>query len=235
MAIRKPHRHPVSSTDDCHDAVYDKDGDGYIDTAELHACRQQRQECHLRTYDVNGDGYLDADELHACHQQLLECPLHNYDANRNGYLDADELHACRKPRRGCDLAIYDANHDGYLDVQELANCQRYYDQIVPDPNYYETDKYVRYCQDRYFDLNNDGTVDSAELEKCLQRYGLHRRQNLRYLGKRHYLRGHRARRDDLISEESMASDETDFAESRAEKVQKEMSQDTVEKLDEDFN
>jgi Ca2+-binding EF-hand superfamily protein len=108
----------------------DRNGDGIVDAEE--ARRDDFDDDHFHLFDKNGDGKFELAEIAARYaarrmagmtakvepRDLEEAKedLSRYDRNRNGVLESEEVNGTRMQ----SALSYDANRDGRLTVEELA-------------------------------------------------------------------------------------------------------------------
>ena len=86
----------------------DRDGNGYLDMAEIESAAPEI----LKNHDRNGDAHLDRKEFKAAGGEPSRFDL--LDRNKNGLLDLDELKYAGTAR----FNEFDTNRDGRIDTRE---------------------------------------------------------------------------------------------------------------------
>ncbi len=94
--------------------VLDRDGNGYIERAEIEGTVPEI----LKKYDLNGDGGIDRQEFQAAGGVPPRFDL--LDRDKSGLLDLDEL----KQTAAARFKKFDANRDGRIDTSEWKKLKK---------------------------------------------------------------------------------------------------------------
>ncbi len=92
----------------------DRDGNGYLDEAEIGDAAPEI----LKTFDRNGDGSLDRSEFETAGGTPSRFEL--LDKDKNGRIDIDEFRRAAIER----FNQVDTDHDGRIDTREWGKLQR---------------------------------------------------------------------------------------------------------------